>query len=174
MFSIPKKATDGLYYVKALEQKVVQLNNVKLISVSQDSVTFSMGEESQDIVRAIDAKNIEEAKANCESWFSRVVANKTLEAAYVKSFSDGVMNVNKPGYYKVYRERELVEEPQPEGTVCDVMLEFNGISFTKKTFSPVWRIVQSRLKVAPKKKYHEEYLFQDDEPAEISDDDLFG
>ena len=56
--------------------------------------------------------------------------------------------------------------------VCDVMLEFTGISFTKKTFSPVWRIIQSRLKVAPKKKYHEEYLFQD-EPVELSDEDLF-
>jgi hypothetical protein len=52
------------------------------------------------------------------------------------------------------------------------MLEFTGISFTKKTFSPVWRIIQSRLKAVPKKKYHEEYLFQD-EPVELSDEDLF-
>ena len=173
MFSIPKKTSDGLYYVKALEPKVIQLNNVRLVSVSQDSVTLSLGEESQGIISAIDNNNLDEAKANSESWFNRAVADKTIEAAYMKSYSDSVMNVTKPNYYRVYRGRDVVEESPDDGTVCDVMLEFIGISFTKKTFSPVWRIVQTRLKAVPKKKYHEECLFQDEDPVEASDDDLF-
>lgn len=173
MFTVPKKTADGLYYVKTLDQKVIQLNNVRLVSVSQDSVTLSLGEESQGIVSSVDNTNLDEAKANSELWFQRVVADKTIEAAYMKSFSDGVMNVTKPAYYKVYRGREVVDEAPVDGTVCDVMLEFTGISFTKKTFSPVWRIVQSRLKAVPKKKYHEECLFQDEDPVEVSDEDLF-
>jgi hypothetical protein len=112
--------------------------------------------------------------ANTEAWFSRVVADKTLEAAYTKSTSAGVMNATKPAYHKVYRNREVVtDECLVDGSVCDAVLELSGVSFTKKTFSPVWKIVQTRIKEPPKKKYHEEYLFQDDEPAEVSDDDLF-
>jgi hypothetical protein len=82
------------------------------------------------------------------------------------------MNVTKPAYHKVYRVREVVSEDElVEGADCDAVLELSGISFTKKTYSPVWKIVQTRLKEPPKKKYHEEYLFQDDE--HVSDDDLF-
>ena len=172
MFSVPKKTQDGRYYVKPNEKKVVQLNNVTLVSLSQDNVTLSLGESSQGIVAEVDATIISSAKQNCESWFSRVVSDKTIEAAYQKSFSDGTMNVTKPVYHKVYRLRELVEEDSLlEGTVCDVVLELSGVSFTKKTFSPVWKIVQTRFKAEPKKKYHEDYLFQDEE--EVSDDDLF-
>ena len=180
MFSLPKKTQDGRYYVKPLEQKTVQLNNVSVVSSSQDGVTLSLSEASQGLVSDVDALILNSAKENCESWFSRVVAEKTLEAAYSKSFSDGgVMNVTKPTYHRVYRSKELVSDGElVEGVVCDVVLELSGVSFTKKTFNPIWKLVQTRLKVVivPKKKYHEDYLFQDEEHVaveEVSDDDLF-
>jgi hypothetical protein len=175
MFSVPKKTQDGRYYVKPNEKKFVQLNNVRFVSLSQDTVTLSLDESAQRSVGEVDASVLAAAKENCESWFSRVVADKTLETAYTKSFSGETMNVTKPAYHKVYKLRDEVgEDLLVEGTPCDVILELSGVSFTKKTFSPVWRIVQTRLKELPKKKYHEEYLFQDDEPAEeASDDDLF-
>lgn len=173
MFSQPKKTQDGRYYVKPVEPKLVQLNSVKIVSVSQDTITLALGDEAQQAISAIDASNLEAAKVNSESWFSRVVQDKTLEAAYGKSFTDGVMNVTKPVIYRVYRGKEITDDQPVEGDVCDVVVEFGGISFTKKTFGPVWKILQTRLKVLPKKKYHEEYLFQDDEVVEASDDDLF-
>jgi hypothetical protein len=172
MFGVPKKTQDGRYYVKPNEKKFVQLNNVAVVSLSQDSITLSVGEAPA--VADVDALVLASARENSELWFSRVVADKTLEAAYVKSASDGVMNVAKPAYHKVYRNRELESgDALCDGLSCDVVLELSGVSFTKKTFNPVWRLVQTRIKDAPKKKYHEEYLFQDDEPAEVSDDDLF-
>jgi hypothetical protein len=172
MFGVPKKTQDGRYYVKPNEKKFVQLNGVSVVSLSQDSITLSVGEAPS--VTDVDALVLASARENSELWFSRVVADKTLEAAYKKSFSKGVMNVTKPAYHKVYKNRDLVgEESIAEGTVCDVVIELCGVSFTKKTFSPVWKIVQTRLKEPPKKKYHEEYLFQDDEQLEASDDDLF-
>jgi hypothetical protein len=172
MFGVPKKTQDGRYYVKPNDKKLVQLNGVKIVSVSQDSATLALDDAAQKAVSDVDALVLSCAKENCELWFSRVVADKTLEAAYTRSFSSGTMNVTKPAYHKVYRVREVVsEEELVEGAVCDAVLELSGISFTKKTYSPVWKIVQTRLKEPPKKKYHEEYLFQDDE--HVSDDDLF-
>jgi hypothetical protein len=172
MFGVPKKTQDGRYYVKPNDKKLVQLNGVKIVSVSQDSMTLALDEAGQKAVSEVDALVLSSAKENCELWFSRVVADKTLEAAYTKSFSGSTMNVTKPAYHKVYRVREVVSEDElVEGADCDAVLELSGISFTKKTYSPVWKIVQTRLKEPPKKKYHEEYLFQDDE--HVSDDDLF-
>jgi hypothetical protein len=172
MFGVPKKTQDGRYYVKPNDKKLVQLNGVKIVSVSQDSMTLALDEAGQKAVSDVDALVLSSAKENCELWFSRVVADKTLEAAYTKSFSGSTMNVTKPAYHKVYRVREVVSDDElVEGADCDVVLELSGISFTKKTYSPVWKIVQTRLKEPPKKKYHEEYLFQDDE--HVSDDDLF-
>jgi hypothetical protein len=173
MFTVPKKTQDGRYYVKSVEKKFVQLNGVRIVSASQDSVTLSL--EDTGPVSDVDALILSSAKENSELWFQRVVAEKTLEAAYTKSFSDkSVMNVTKPAYHKVYQKREIVgDEALVEGTVCDVVLELSGVSFTKKTFGPVWKIVQTRLKELPKKKYHEEYLFQDTAEEELSDDDLF-
>jgi len=175
MFSQPKKTQDGRYYVKPSDPKLVQLNGVTIVSISQDTVTLSLGDAAQEIVAGVDTGNLDAAKVNCESWFQRVVQDKTIEAAYVKSFTDGVMNVTKPSFHKVYRGKDLVDEQPVEGTVCDVVLEFSGISFTKKAFSPVWKLIQTRLKTLPKKKYHEDYLFQDEEDqvAEESDEDLF-
>ena len=173
MFTVPKKTQDGRYYVKPVEKKFVQLNSVTLVSVTQDSMTLSVGDSHQG-VSDVDALILSSAKENCELWFSRVVADKTLEAAYTKSLSDGVMNVAKPAYHKVYRSKDVVDDDAlVDGVKCDMVLELSGITFTKKTFSPVWKAVQTRIKEPPKKKYHEEYLFQDDEPAEMSDDDLF-
>jgi hypothetical protein len=177
MFTIPKKTQDGRYYVKPVEKKIVQLNGVKIISFQDSTLTLSINESSQKIVSEVDSYILASAKENSELWFQRVVAEKTLEAAYSKSFTDtGVINVTKPGYHKVYKSREIVgDENLVEGTTCDVVLELSGVSFTKKTFGPVWKIIQTRLKDEPKKKYHEEYLFQDTTPTEevSEDDDLF-
>ena len=174
MFGVPKKTQDGRYYVKPTDKKIVQVNGVKVVSITQDSMTLALDEASQKTVAEVDALVLACAKQNCVEWFSRVVADKTLETAYTKSFSDGTMNGTKPAYHKVYRLRDPVgEEELVEESMCDVVLELSGVSFTKKTYSPVWKIVQSRLKEPPKKKYHDEYLFQDDEPVEVSDDDLF-
>ena len=174
-FTQPKKTPDGRYYVRPTEQIIVQLNGVKLATnyTESESVTLVLDDSHQAKISAIDSSNLDAAKANCEAWFQRQVADKTLDAAYTKSFSGGTMNVSKPVYSKVYRDKEVITgEDLTEGVQCDVVLEFSGVWFTKKAFAPSWKIVQTRVKSPPKKKYHEEYLFQDEDPVDVSDDDF--
>ena len=38
-----------------------------------------------------------------------------------------------------------------------------GVWFLKKSFGIVWKIVQLRIRRAPKAKYYEEYMFKDDD-----------
>lgn len=170
-FTQPKKTSDGRYYVKPHERVLIQLNNVKFVTeyTESESLTIQIDEDAQTKVAAIDAQNLESAKANCEAWFQRVIAEKTLETAYTKSFSDnGTMNVTKPAYARVYCNKEVITGEAISGG--DVVLEFSGLWFAKKTFGPVWKIVQTRVKSPPKKKFHEDYLFQEEDELPSDDD----
>lgn len=175
MFTAPRKTQDGRYYVKPNDLIIIQLNGVKLFSKYPDSPTLTIEVGDCAKINEIDAQVLEQAKLNSEAWFQRVVAEKTLEAAYTKSTTDGVLNVSKVKQARVFRDKEETDGSElVEGTVCDVVLEFSGVSFTKTKFSPVWKLVQVRTKSPPKKKYAD-YLFADPDPEpepELSDDDI--
>jgi Family of unknown function (DUF5871) len=170
-FTQPKKTSDGRYYVKPLERVLVQLNNVTFVTeyTESENLTIQIDETAQAIIGAIDVQNLQAAKTHCEVWFKRVVADKTIEAAYTKSFTDGTMNVTKPVYSKVYCNKEVITGENISGG--DVVLEFSGMWFAKKTFGPVWKIIQTRVKAPPKKKFHDDYLFQEDDET-VSDEEF--
>ena len=173
MFSEPKKTADGRYYVKALEPKLVQLNKVILLTKYSDnsSVTIGLSDIHQEKISKVDADNIEEAKRNSESWFRRAVADKTLEAAYTKSFSDGSMNVSKAKQAKVFVDKTSVDGSDlMESTVADIVIEFSGITFTKTKFAPVWKLIQTRT-ITPVVKKYDNYLFQDDDEETTAESD---
>jgi hypothetical protein len=63
-----------------------------------------------------------------------------------------------------------LQDIQPE-TSCDVVLELSGLWFLKKSFGPIWRILQVRVRAPPKTpELPKEYLFSD-EPVDQEDDD---
>ena len=62
-------------------------------------------------------------------------------------------------------------EPVLAGTVCDVLLECTGVWFLKKTYGPVWRITQVRLKSPPKKPKMLQYMFQDDDVVDDEEEE---
>ena len=70
-----------------------------------------------------------------------------------------------------YSKDVMSPESVEEGCVCDVVLELSGIWFMQKTFGPVWRIIQIRMKRPPKKVKEPVYLFQDDDEKSDTDDE---
>lgn len=183
----PQQIPDGRYYIKITEEDdkrvFVQLNNIHLVDNGDEDVTLTLSEANMTMIQEFDAQNIASAKTHCEDWFGKALAEKTLETAYTKSLAESSMNVSKivvknKVHTKVYDHNKEPAELSSEQK-CDVILELSGLWFMKKTYGPVWRLVQARLKAPPKKKayIHDEYLFQDDEQeaidAESSDDDFF-
>jgi hypothetical protein len=52
----------------------------------------------------------------------------------------------------------------------DVLVELSGLWFLKKSFGPIWRVIQVRVRGAPKAPdFPKDYLFTDD-PEEVEDD----
>ena len=182
-YGTPKKLPDGRYYVKISQgddsRVMVQLNKVKLLTKfdESDDVTLELNQAALDKIASIDAQNVAASKVNSQSWFGKVLADQTLEAAYSKSNQDLSMNTTKARITKIFAHDKTPVEPGAidSGVACDVILELAGIWFLKKTFGPIWRIAQVRLLAPPKKVYPDEYLFQDDEEPEAeadADDDF--
>jgi hypothetical protein len=188
-YGTPKKLPDGRYFLKVSQgngdRVMVQLNKVRLLTTftESDDVTIEMNPGASEKIAAIDAQNIAAAKEHCQEWFGKVLAEQTLEAAYAKSTQDLTMNTTKArvGAQVVTKafshDKTVIDTEQLViGTECDIILEFSGIWFLKRTFGPVWRVAQVRLLAPPKKVYPDEYLFQDAEeppPAAEEDDDYF-
>ena len=174
IYGSPKKLPDGRYYLKVQTDEgnrcMVQLNNTTLLTKFSegDDVTLSLTDKSIEKIITINNHNLEAAKENSQEWFGKEVSEKTLETAYTPSLSEDTMivgkaTVNKNVVTKCYdHEKNSVDlDTVDEGVKCDVMIEFSGLWFMKKTFGPIWRMAQMRLKAPPKKIYPDEYLFAD-------------
>jgi hypothetical protein len=180
IFGQPKQLPDGRYYLKVStdeESKViVQLNNVTLVTpfASGDTVTLTL--KNGDSITSIDSEVIETAKVNSTSWFGKEVQAKTLEAAYSRSIdSTATMNVSKSTANRKltttvfdHNKQQIDPNTLDENTVCDVLLEFSGVWFMKKTFGPIWRLVQVRRKKPTKVVA---YMFNDGDEAEDDDEE---
>jgi hypothetical protein len=173
VYGTPKQLPDGRYFARASHDEgarvMIQLNKVKLLTKfdESDDVTIELNEGALAKIGGVDENNIAASKVNSQAWFGKVLADQTLEAAYSKSVSGTTMNLGKAKVTKVFDHTKTAVESSviEAGTVGDVILEFCGIWFMKKTFGSVWRIAQVRLLAPPKKSYPDEYLFQDDETS---------
>ena len=170
LYNAPAKGDDGLYFVKALNDSkrkcLVQLNGVKIVDTSGDIVLDLVSEVNLAKIQAIDEQNHTAAQENCETWFGKQLSEKAIEGAYTSSVADGQVTGERIEVTRVFdsqQERVEFESIQP-GKTCDVILEFAGLWFAKKSFGPSWNVVQVRVHPDPiLDTYPEEYAFVDEE-----------
>lgn len=174
LYSTPTKGDDGLYFVKALNDSkrkcLVQLNKVKVVDVSGD-ITFDLESEANIAkIQAIDEQNLVAARENCESWFGKQLSEKVIDGAYTSSMTSGQLTGDLINFTKVFNaQQEQVSIDKIEmDSMCDMIVEFAGIWFAKKTFGSAWNVVQVRLHPEPEPEpildcYPEDYAFVDEE-----------
>ena len=170
LYNAPAKGEDGLYFVKALNDSkrkcLVQLNKVKIADVSGDIVIDLETETNTSKIQVIDTDNLAAAVENAETWFGKKLTEKVVEGAYTSSITDGQITGERIEVTRVFNaEQQQVdfENVQP-GKTCDVIMEFAGLWFAKKSFGPSWNIVQVRVHPDPVlDTYPEEYAFVDED-----------
>ena len=170
LYNAPTKGDDGLYFVKALNDSkrkcLVQLNGVRVVDVSGDVVFDLVSESNTQKIGDIDTHNLEAARENCEAWFGKQLGEKVIDGAYTPSVADGQITgecIEVTKVFNTQQEQLDLEIVQP-GKVCDVILEFAGLWFAKKSFGSSWNIVQVRVHPDPVlDTYPEEYAFVDDQ-----------
>jgi hypothetical protein len=142
------------------------LNGIKVVDVSGDVVLDLATEDNLGKIGAIDALNLEAAQENCETWFGKQLSEKVIEGAYTSSVADGQITgecIEATKVFNTQQEQVDLETVQP-GKTCDVILEFAGLWFAKKSFGSSWNVVQVRVHPDPiLDTYPEEYAFVDEQ-----------
>ena len=170
LYNAPAKGDDGLYFVKALNDTkrkcLVQLNGVKVTDMSGDVVLELVSEANLQKIGDIDALNLEAAQENCETWFGKQLSEKVIQGAYTPSIADGQITgecIEATKVFNTQQEQLDLESVQP-GKTCDVILEFSGLWFAKKSFGSSWNVVQVRVHPDPiLDTYPEHYAFLDED-----------
>jgi len=170
LYNAPAKGDDGLYFVKALNDSkrkcLVQLNGVKMAETSGDIVMDLGSDVNVSKIQAIDTENLGAAVENAETWFGKKLSDKVVEGAYTSSIADGQVTGERIEVTKVFNsdQEEIDFETVQTGKTCDVILEFAGLWFAKKSFGSSWNVVQVRVHPDPiLDTYPEGFAFVDDE-----------
>lgn len=169
IYNSPVKGDDGLYFVKALNDTkrkcLVQLNKVNVSDLSGEIVFDLVSDANLDKINAIDALNLEAARDNSKTWFGKELSDNVIKGAYTPSVVDGQITGERIEVTKVFnQDQEQVDfDTVQAGKPCDVILEFAGIWFAKKSFGSSWNVVQIRTHPEPVvDTYPDEYAFVDE------------
>lgn len=170
----PTKLQDGRYFLRIAsssgEGRVLkQINGVEVQEAGCFKVPCTLQEFDEEILK--------QAEISSESWFGKKIEPDALHKAYDSSVSAGILEAplakRSSGEIvaKVFdtAKNEVSADVLVPGTRCDIVVELSGIWFLKKSFGPVWRVIQVRLKKGS--TFPSTYMFEGEESA--GDDDEF-
>ena len=169
----PQKLPDGRYFLKVSGPHHQVNGVVAQDGLSAKSVNFAIEDDS--MFKTIDAELLARAKESKLEWFGKDLSDETIQNAFQESVTDGVLGaslVTVKGEvvtlaFDTAKNPVELGDVKP-GTKCDVLLELSGLWFLKKSFGPIWRVAQVRVRGATPRTLPKEYLFTDE--AEVEDD----
>jgi hypothetical protein len=166
-YSEPTKLPDGRYFVRITNKDGRIFEQVNRAEVSTDNC-FKV----QDVqLKKYDDMIIQQAVESSESWFSKKLDESFLRGVYESSVSDdGVLEAPfakiKGTVVAIAFDTEKngvnLSSVVP-GSSWDIVIELVGIWFLKKTFGPVWRVIQLRhSKTRTSAVVPKDYMFTDE------------
>lgn len=169
----PQKLPDGRYFLKISGVRHQVNGLVVQGGISGRSTTFKTDSK---LFSETDEQIISQAKTSKQEWFGKELSDDWIQSAYQESVTDGVLDASLAVQrgeitcqaFDTQKNQIQLQDIQ-DGATCDSILELAGLCFLKKSFSPVWRVLQIRVRT-PKPKAPE-YLFSDDpEDPPVEDD----
>lgn len=176
----PQKLPDGRYFLR-ISGKTQQVNGLVLQdSLDTKTVNFKVPEGS-DIFKRIDEELLTQAKASKVEWFGKELSDDTILNAFQESVTDGVLGASLSSVkgqvtttaFDTQKNSIELQAVKPESK-CDVMFELAGLWFLKKSFGPIWRVMQVRVRGGGVPPTAKEYMFtdepeDDEDPADFLD-----
>ena len=174
-YANPQKLPDGRYFLKISGQRL-QINGV----VAQDglaskSINFKI--DDQSVFDAIDTEILTKAKESKVEWFGKELSDETITNAFQESVTDGVLGASLASIKGQVvtlafdsQKNAMALGDVAAGSQCDVVFELAGLWFLKKSFGPIWRAIQVRVRTGSRvQNFPKEYLFADE--PEVDEDD---
>ena len=175
-YGSPQKLPNGRYFLKIGPVRH-QVNGL-ILQDSLDTKTVTFQVKDSSLFTGIDAEILSKAKECKAEWFRKEnLSDEFICSAYQESVTDGILDASLMTVKGQVRTIAFDSQKNPvelqavsSGSTCDAMLELSGIWFLKKSFGPIWRIVQVRTRAVVKEPART-YLFTDDPVEEQETDD---
>ena len=175
----PQKLPDGRYFLK-ITGVSRQVNDLVLQDPLENKTVNFKVSEGTDLFSKIDQDILSQAKASKVEWFGKELSDETIMNAFQESVTDGIIGANLAStkgqiVTTVYDTSKNVVERQDvkADTKCDVLIELSGLWFLKKSFGPIRRVMQNRVRGGAATPIPKEYMFtddpEDDDPADYLD-----
>lgn len=171
----PQKLPDGRYFLKitGLRHQVNGMTTQE--DLSSKSVNFAL--ENASDFETFDTDIMMRAKDSKLEWFGKELSDETIAGAFQESVTDGVLSASLAAVKGQVVTTAFDSQKNPvdlqdikAGTKCDAVFELSGLWFLKKSFGPIWRVIQVRVRGEPKAPtVPKEYLFTDE--VEVEEDD---
>jgi hypothetical protein len=182
-YGTPVKIPDGRYFLKVSAKgdgRVFhQVNNVQVDgTLTKETRQVNLRVPSKTLFENIDNELLSQAEVSKLEWFGKDVSAETIRSAYQASLStDGELSASLAAIKGkvVTTFFDVQKNPVEEiSGACDFLFELAGLWFLKRSFGPIWRVVQVRQRSAPKPKtkgYPVEFQFADEPEPEAEEDD---
>lgn len=170
-YGTPSKLQDGRYFLRIVQSNgggrvLKQINSAEVQEANCFKVPVSLQEYDDDILA--------QAEKSSEEWFGKKIDMDSLKRAFDSSVSTGILEApfarrNSSIATKVFDcdRKEVSTDVLVPGTRCDILVELTGLWFLKKSFGPVWRVIQVRLK--KESTFPSRYMFSDEDGTGASD-----
>ena len=181
-YGTPVKIPDGRYFLKVSAKgdgRVFhQVNNVHVTTpLTKETRQVNLNVPSKTLFESIDNELLSQAEVSKLEWFGKDVSADTIRSAYQTSLStDGELAASlaaiKGQVVTTFFDAQKNAIDEISGS-CDFLFELAGLWFLKRSFGPIWRIVQVRQRPESKPKtkgYPVDFQFVDDPEPEPDDD----
>jgi len=182
-YGTPVKSPDGRYFLKVSAKGGArvfhQVNNVQVDGImTKETRPVNLKMPSKTLFESIDNELLSQAEVSKLEWFGKDVSTETIHSAYQASLSaDGDLSASlasiKGNVVTTFFDAQKNPIEEISG-VCDFLFELAGLWFLKRSFGPIWRVVQVRQRPAPKPKttrYPVEFQFADEPEPEGEEED---
>lgn len=164
------KVPDGRYYVKVSDSPRLRFNSISVPSFTSKPIIITIPDVSS--VKSIEGSIIEYAKSHSEEWFGRQIAESTIEKAFQSSLAGDTFEaqfITSKGkiltdFWDAKKQPKSVDSEW--GGTVDMIVEISGVWFLKKSFGPIFKILQVK---ETKQKPVRQCLFEDDDDDEEID-----
>jgi hypothetical protein len=175
----PVKIPDGRYFLKVTnggDRVFHQVNNISVdVPLRKDMTgTFGFTVPSKTLFEDIDNELLSQAEVKKQEWFGKEISAETIKNAYQASLnSSGELSASfatvKGSVATTFFDSSKNPIDEISGN-CDFLFELAGLWFLKRSFGPIWKIVQIRQRPGPKPKtYPSDFRFTDDPEDEDED-----
>ena len=151
-FSDPVKLSDGRYFVKVGGPLYVSLKNVIVFDPESDEISLKLDTGDVQTVTEWDQKCVESAVENSTKWFHKEISADVIKSYFQSSLDGQVLDVQpsvnaKGKVATVYFDaaKNQIQKIEPN-TNASILLQLDGLWFLRKTFGPVWRVVQVKVR----------------------------